>query len=317
MSLRLKLLLLIALSTCFSLVLSPNAQALPSHAELKLAGLISILDPQFGSTCKNDGSTDCTQTIQKAMDYGYANRLVTFFPPGTYTVKETLKALQDRGESRIHGYVLVGSTATGTLPTIRLAPNSFNDQNAQNDTTYEDGKKKAIIHFWTCVADKDVSKECQPSYAEQLKQVNATNGNTAMQMGASIQNLRFIIENGNPDAIGVRFTGNQDNSISNMVIEAQDAFAGLYGSIGTNSLSENITIKGGKYGIYGGYGGWGAYTNITLHNQELLALTSHQGPPVSVSGFEIIKAQAPAIGPAAGVNYAGGKYPPRRILFLK
>jgi hypothetical protein len=306
MRLYLKLSLLITLLAFYSFVLSQNAQALPSHAELKQAGLISILDPQFGSTCKNDGSTDCTQTIQKAMNYGYANRLVTFFPPGTYTVRETLKALLDRGEGRKLGYVLVGSTATGTYPTIRLAPNSFNDQNAQNDTTYEDGKKKAIIHFWTCVADKDVSKECQPSYAEQLAQVNATNGNTAMQFGGSLQNLRFLIESGNPDAIGVRFTGNQNNSISNIMIESQDAFAGLYGSIGTNSLSENITIKGGKYGIYGGYGGWGAYTNLTLLNQSVLALTSHQGPPVSVSGFEIIKSQAPAIGPAAGVNYAGG-----------
>jgi hypothetical protein len=186
-----------------------------------------------------------------------------------------------------------------------LKAGSFNDGNTNNNDSTNIDQKKAMIHIWTCYFDGDnTDSPCTPPYEEQLRDVNKAKGNSAMQMGSDIRNLKFVIENNNPDAVGIRFTGSQDNLLSNITVEAGDAFAGIYGSSGTNTTNQDITVEGGKYGIYGGFGEWAAYTNVRLINQTILAITSHSGPPFTLNGFEIIKNTAPAIGDVAGENYS-------------
>ena len=284
--------------------LAPSNQsaANATPAELKEIGLFDVTTYGADKT----GVTDSTNALQSAIDDAYQKDAVVFFPPGTYLISETLVALKDRAGEVGGSFHLMGSTSSSELPTIKLKSGSFNDGKTSNDTKQEADEKKAMIHMWACdfVEKADVGKtECDPPYNDQLANVNKTNGNTAMLLGNSIQNLKFAIESNNPDAIGIRMTGNQRNGISNVVVEAVDAFAGIYGSVGTNSTNQDITIIGGKYGIYGSYGGWGAYTNLVLKDQAVLAFTSHRGPAISVNGFEIIKDSSPIIGEVEGVNY--------------
>ena len=284
--------------------LAPDDQraATVTPAELKGIGLLDVTTYGADKT----GVNDSTRALQNAIDDAYQKDEVVFFPPGTYLISDTLVALKDRAGEVGGSFHLMGSTSANELPTIKLKSGSFNDGKSANDTKHEAYEKKAMIHMWACdfVEKADVGKtECDPPYNDQLADVNKTNGNTAMLLGNSIQNMRFVLESNNPDAIGIRMTGNQRNGLSNIVIESVDAFAGIYGSVGTNSTNQDITIIGGKYGVYGSYGGWGAYTNLVLKNQQVLAFTSHRGPAISVNGFEIIKDTAPVIGEAEGVNY--------------
>jgi hypothetical protein len=287
--------------------LSPEDQsaATITTSELRDIGLYDVTTYGADKT----GVMDSTVAIQNAIDDTYRKDVVLFFPPGTYLISDTLVALKDRTGEIGAAYHFMGSTAGSELPTIKLKQGSFNDNNSNNDRTHNGTDKKAMIHMWACdfVEKADVGKtECDPPYNDQLADVNKTNGNTAMLLGNSIQNMKFVIEGNNPDAIGIRMTGNQRNGLSNIVIESVDAFAGIYGSVGTNSTNQDITIIGGKYGVYGSYGGWGAYTNVVLKNQTVLAFTSHRGPAVSLNGFEIVKDSAPVIGEAEGVNYSDG-----------
>ncbi len=284
--------------------LSPGDQnaAVATPQELKEAGLFDVTTYGADKT----GNNDSTTAIRNAMKAAFTKDAVIFFPPGTYKVTDTLTALDDRSGLLGEAFHFMGSTAGENLPVIKLASGSFNDNVDSNNNVYEDKKKKAVIHMWACEFEEKADEgrtPCDPPYDTQLSDVNATNGNTAMFLGNSIQNIKIVIENNNPDAIGIRMTGNQRNALSNVEIETGDGFAGIMGSVGTNSTNQDITITGGKYGVYGSYGGWGAYTNVTLINQEILAFTSHRGPPVSLNGFEIIKDTAPAIGEVEGESY--------------
>lgn len=279
-----------------------NAAAVTA-ADLKEIGLFDVTTYGADKT----GVADSTRALQSAIDDAYRKDAVVYFPPGTYLISDTLVALKDRAGEVGGSYHLMGSTSASELPTIKLKAGSFNDGKSSNDTKQEAYEKKAMIHMWACdfVEKAEVGKtQCDPPYNDQLADVNKTNGNTAMLLGNSIQNLKFVMDSNNPDAIGIRMTGNQRNGISNVVVEAVDAFAGIYGSVGTNSTNQDITIIGAKYGIYGSYGGWGAYTNLVLKNQAVLAFTSHRGPAISVNGFEIIKDSAPVVGEVEGVSYA-------------
>ena len=305
LSLALFITVLIVVYLLFKQNLSPEDQsaATVTTQELKDIGLYDVTTYGADKT----GVMDSTVAIQNAIDDTYRKDVVLFFPPGTYLISDTLVALKDRAGEVGGSFHLMGSTSESELPTIKLKSGSFNDNNANNDRTHNGTDKKAMIHMWACdfVEKADIGRtECDPPYNDQLADVNKTNGNTAMLLGNSIQNLKFVMDANNPDAIGIRMTGNQRNAISNVEIESVDAFAGIYGSVGTNSTNQDITIIGGKYGVYGSYGGWGAYTNVVLKNQTVLAFTSHRGPAVSLNGFEIIKDSAPVVGEAEGVNYS-------------
>lgn len=279
-----------------------SASAMPSNAELNAAGLFDVT--KYGAD--NTGATDSTNAIQSAIDDAYRKDAAVFFPPGNYKISRTLIALKDRAGEIGTSYHFIGSTGGSQLPTLTLAPNTFNDNNASNDSIFENGKKKAVIHMWACdyvVKSKTGKTNCDPDYNDQLNDVNQTNGNKAMLIGNSIQNLRIVIGSNNPDAIGLRITGNQENALSNVIVEAGNGFAGIYGSMGINTVNQDITVIGGKYGIYNGYGGWATYTNVTLKDQQILAFTSPNVFPVSLNGFEIVKDSAPAVGQVSGDNY--------------
>jgi hypothetical protein len=294
------------------LSIAPKAHALPNFSELKQAGMISVLDPTNGN-CTNDGATDCTKAIQKAIDTGYTNRLAVFFPPGDYLISNTLVALHNRKESRRNAIQLIGST-NGAKPRIILKANSFTDNNASNDDQMTN--KKAMIHFWACLYGEDRQSDCEPEYTQQKSLANTTHGNPAMMMAGVVRNLEFVIKSGNPDAIGIRFAGAQDNIISNVKITNEsNSYAGIYSIIGTNAVFQDVEIVGGKIGIHGGDSRWPSINNIKLYNQSLAAIGGLKSAgPLSINGLEIVKEEAPVISDAINQfsyysdSYSGGAY---------
>ncbi len=288
-----------------SRLVAPTDQqaAVVTPQELRQAGLFDVTAAEFGAD--KTGVEDSTDEIQEAMDAAYNSGGVTYFPPGSYRISRTLVALRDRDGGK--NYQLIGSKAGEQLPTLILTSNSFNDDNASNNSVYENFKKKAMLHVWGCSSNPELpeGKDCDPEYGIQKANPNGNDAaGAAAHFGAVVRNLKFVIENDNPDSIGLRVVGNQRNEVSNIIIEAGDAFAGYYGTIGTNAVVQDMEVYGGKYGIYNGYGGWGSYSNIVLKDQQILAFTSPMGPPVSLSGFEIVKDTAPAVGEVPGLGYA-------------
>ena len=295
-----------------------------TFADLNELGIYAVTSPQFGD-CLGDGITDCTAAIQNAIDYAYqqpdytsANKGIVYFPPGRYLISDTLRGYTDRYKARDRGILLVGSTAS-EKPQIILAANTFNDGSAGNNRTM-DANKKAMLHIWVCSglgeSDPENNSQCQPHYASQSAIANQTDGQPAVQMSSGVRNLEFIIRDGNPEAIGIRFAGAQNNILSNVTITMEgDAFAGLYSLIGTNSVVENITITGGEIGIHAGASTWPTLNNVRLLNQRYLALSGLNGNgPITINGFEIVKASAPAISDEAtnfkylNKTYNGGTY---------
>lgn len=290
--------------------------AVISFAELEEAGLYSVLDPRFG-TCSNNGSVDCTRAIQNAIDQAFASsekesmtRGAVLFPTGDYLISDTLVIVTDRKMARKNAVQLIGSTA-GTRPRLILAPNKFNDGIVANDSNITN--KKAMVHFFGCISpsdDNDEVKTCNPLWSDQRNNVgrafhNVTDGNPAMAMTMGVRNLDFVVNTGNPDSIAIRFAGAQDNILSKVGIEFKDTgLAGIYSFIGTNSVVEDIKIKGGKYGFMGGDSRWPTLTNIRLENQTVAAISgSNGGMPLSINGFYIEKDSAPAIADV-GINYS-------------
>ena len=164
-------------------------------------------------------------------------------------------------------------------------------------------------------------KVCDPTWQNQRNSLldqylNITDGNGAMTMSMGIRNLEFVVKEGNPDSIGIRFAGAQDNILSNVKVRFEsEGFAGIYSLIGTNSVAENIEVYGGKFGIFGGDSRWPSFNNVKLINQSIVAISGpSSGLPLSLNGFYIEKDHAPAIADV-GINYryygksnSGGAY---------
>ena len=99
--------------------------------DLAASGLIDVTAAPFNAD--PSGKTDCTEALQKAIDFAQKNHKVAFFPEGTYRISSTLHcrhdppSAEDRGlfrGQRYWGITLLGSTAGKARPKILLAPRS-------------------------------------------------------------------------------------------------------------------------------------------------------------------------------------------------
>ena len=299
-----------------------NKAATVTLDELKGAGLYSVLDPMFGS-CSGNGQVDCTEAIQAAIDKAQSHqkkdsieRGVVFFPEGDYLISDTLIVITDRDMARSNTVQFVGSTE-GSRPRLILKEGEFDDGNNSNDDKI--AGKKAMVHLWSCssVQNED-GKICEPSWQAQRNgnYVNNTDGNPAMSMAMGIRNMEFVIKSGNPDSIGIRFAGAQDNVLSNIKVKFEDTgLAGIYSFIGTNSVVENLEVEGGKFGLMGGDTRWPSFNNIRLIRQTITSISGDIGAmPLSLNGFYIEKDTAPVIADIGidfnyyGSSNSGGAY---------
>jgi len=93
-----------------------------SHHPWKL-GYLDVTQPPYNA--KGDGVTDDTAAIKMAIEDGFDNNLVVYFPLGTYLISQQLKMtdhkLPTSAADRKYIHALMGQRSpTGGRPTIKL-----------------------------------------------------------------------------------------------------------------------------------------------------------------------------------------------------
>jgi len=247
---------------------------------------VTWYDGWEGHRVDSTGKEDSTAALQKAIDDGYDYQLAVFFPAGTYTVSDTLKAVKKRSRfANFHDNNLVGSRA-GARPVIRLAPQSPGFGDPENP--------KPVLWVWT---NREAYNRPFGAPASEFSTENNKQWNS-MGFLQSVENLTIDCNGlqGNAGAIGLRFAAAQASDIHDVNVIATGAFAGFY-DIPSRSSSgaANIEIDGGRYGLYLSHGASSIIVGATLRNQTEAALYCAQFPPIAMVGFHIVKKSGPVI----------------------
>ena len=209
-----------------------------TSGELAGMGILDVTAAPFNAD--PTGGKDSTKALQAAIDYARSHCMVTYFPPGTYTVSDTLVCLQGRlgRKERVQDpkllamrfgigpralpNVLMGSRRGKRRPRIVLAPNSpgFNDPK----------HRKYVVHFWR----GSVTNPKRPQPNGSFNQ---------MFVGIDI-----VIGPGNPGAVGIRHRCAQGSGVQDCAIDATHGLTGLEGGGGSGGSHANVTVIGGRIG---------------------------------------------------------------------
>ncbi|MFH1377445.1 MAG: sugar-binding protein [Planctomycetota bacterium] len=245
---------------------------------------------------KNDGTGDSTVAIQQAIDDAFEKDMVVLFPEGTYIISDTLRCYRwllwsiERNKRQnglgIAIHVLVGSSQGTSRPVIKLANNAplFDDPNHP---------RPMINYRMYCAEDATGAIKTMPT-DPMNPPANFVDG------ASSLFDEEFrgidIDCNSHAGAIGVFFRGAQRSLMTDVTVNAHNAYAGIYGLPGRNSFSGNLRVNGGKYGLIveGSVAGATA-GGIHLYNQTQAALLVGDFVPLNLVGFEIVKDQGPVI----------------------
>ena len=258
---------------------------------------VTLYDGWQGNPVDPSGAKDSTLALQKAIDDAYDYQLAVYFPPGTYTVSDTLRVIRKRARfAEGHGTTLQGSTSDAR-PVIRLSPRTpgFSDPE----------KPKPVVWVWTAMEGHE---RIFGTPASEFG-TNAKARWAAMGFCQAISNL--IIDcngtNGNAGAIGLRFGAAQNSKICDVKVIARGAFAGIY-DIPSRSSSgaANVEVVGGKYGMFLSQGAGSVIVGATLRDQETAAVHTNHFVPLAMVGVHIEKEQGPAITLRGNWNSSGG-----------
>jgi hypothetical protein len=206
------------------------------HAkDLSSLGLVDVTAAPFYAD--PNGEKDCTETLQRAIDYAQKQHRVAYFPEGIYKISNTLECRHDpppreeRGKfesGRYWGITLLGSTSGKNRPRIVLAPHSSGYDNV--------GQPRLVLYF-----HQGKPRPRPPIYP---------------RMAPSFMNSRLIgidveIGEGNPGAVAVRMRGAQGMAIEDVTLDVTHGLIGLEGGNGSGGGNTNVTIIGGKIGFDG------------------------------------------------------------------
>ena len=179
------------------------------------------------------GQRDATKALQAAILFAREHQMVTFFPPGTYRVSDTLVCIHGRHDPktkkrRLQGRawpcVLVGSRRGKSRPAIVLAPKSpgFGDPNAP----------RYVVHFWARGDREKPYDQTQPN----------------INMNQMLVGVDVRIGRGNRGAVGVRNRAAQGSGVQDCTIDATGALCGLEGGAGSGGSHAGVTVIGGRIG---------------------------------------------------------------------
>jgi len=229
------------------------------------------------------GTRDSTVELQNAIDAAYENKMVVFFPSGTYLISDTLKMMRvmdPDGFRTRKGHVLEGSMV-GPRPIIKLRDNSpgFNDPSVEHTEPYAPTTTKAVLHFWT---------------AKNASNPNPENEDGSNDYNQVIRGIDIDLGNGNSGAVAVRHRGAEGTNMQDVKINATGAFAGIYSLIGSGGSIVNVEIIGGKYGIYATHTQpMPTVVGIKMLGQTDKAIYYRGMTPLNIVGFEIQKSKGP------------------------
>jgi len=219
----------------------PDRVAIPSYinqnSDLFKNGYLSVIE--FGAI-PNDQFDD-TDEIQEAINAARDNKMVCYFPHGTYLVSNTLNCMMDtyvingkHYRDRNEPVVIVGETSGNNSvqrPLIRVI-----------DSNFDSGNPKPVFWFWASPANNCQQNGCVPGSSNPEEFESGVNFNQVIR-GIDID------LNKKPMAIGIHHGGDQGSSVEDVTITATDAYAGVRGHGGGAAGGMfNVEIIGGQYG---------------------------------------------------------------------
>lgn len=253
------------------------------------------------------GITDSRAGIQQAIDDAYDNQLVVFFPSGTYLVSDVLKCYswqlwrlnkdQVQNPAQYH-HVLVGSSI-GDKPVIRLKPNAAGFDNPS--------LPRPLLVYRNFVGESSLANsEIEPTNPLTGEPANFVDGTTNLFNG-ELRNIDFDLSE-NSGAIGVSFAAAQGSSISNVKIDATNAYAGFFGIPGRNGATANVEVEGGQFGISNKdmNPAGNMIVGAKLYNQTNRAIVIKDFSANSLVGFHIISHSNIAIEQLDSYGSTGG-----------
>lgn len=254
---------------------------------------------------KSDGTGDSTKGLQEAIDDGLKQDMTVLLPAGTYAISDTLRCYKyqlwsaERAE-RFEGdeqatkksastpyrgnHVLIGDATA--RPVIKLTENAKGFDNPKDP--------RPLIAFRNYRAQTPAGT--QPATADNPMDVPEGFGDaTANLFGEVLCNINFDCS-GKPGAIGVSMPTAQASTMANVGVNAEGSYAGFYGIPGRNSLSTNLEVQGGQFGLIlkGSLAGT-VIAGLKLSNQTENAIAASDFVPLAIVGFEIQKSSGPAI----------------------
>ncbi len=273
--------------------------ATPPPATLDLAelGMVSVLD--FGAD--PTGVKDSTQAIRQAVTAASAQRLVTFFPSGTYLVSDTIEmkqVLTNENAGTGNTFVLLGSKH-GPRPVIKLKdgaagfgacagyPQSTSGCrttstiNTSTCTVSARTSLKPVLFFWkesvTCPGEPELSDGSR-TYRNEVKHLDLVLGK-------------------NPGAVGIRHWGAEGARTEDVHIDARGAFAGIYELIGSGGITMDLEVVGGKHGLYvpRARDGSQLIVGLKLSGQEAAPIYFSNWSPLSIVGFDLSAPTGPIL----------------------
>ncbi|MDQ1913453.1 glycosyl hydrolase family 28-related protein [Paenibacillus sp. GD4] len=271
------------------------------HPELgnQTLAKLGILDVTAGPFhVDNTGTTDVTELLQSALDYGKKHQLAVFLPSGTYLVSDTL-LLQTGISARTKNFIDTIANKN-EMPTVLLGSRLGNGTTIKlkdNAATFDDPlNAKAVLHYYqpeitTNKNTKEVTIEWGGKHAAD-KEGNIT-----------IDHINVVTGN-NPGAIGIHAATAQGGVISDVNINATGGLVGIMGGAGNGGSWTNITVTGGKFGYDSRLTTilLQSIQNMTLQNQTHAAWLAGNGGSATVTGLKII---ADYEGPAIIKGYRG------------
>ena len=251
----------------------PDAPDLgPAHAELLRKGMLDVTLPPFSAD--KFGNADSTEAIQRALNFGYANYLVTFFPVGRYIVSQTLNATQYSRLGRMGPRFACHQLRGELLPAAPDARATLVLANSTPGFTTDpllSPNPRPVLRLW------------------HLNPAGASQPNINMNQG--VVGLDVDLGHGNVGAVGIEDRGAQGSSLQGVTIFARDAFAGIAGGSGSGGSHIAVTVVGGRYGIdYRGTQPASTISGFKLVNQTCGGILYCGLMALSIVGLELSSA---------------------------
>lgn len=257
--------------------------ALPSHAVLP-RGVVSVED--FGADATGDA--DSTAAFKDALTFARTDNVTLFVPLGCYVITDTLRAVEPR-DGRWQPTQIVGerSAPGGRRPAFVLPPNTAGFTSRS--------EYKPMMSFWTnwCLAH---GPEAEVFYDDEW--CGDSHSMSPWLFNMVVQDLDFVIGEGNFGAVGLYMVGAQGSTIQDITVFAgRDGLAGVAGGNGGGGVFAGITVVGGRFGLDARVtDGSATYTSMTLVNQSCAGMLVGPGAGSTTAAIGMHIEGSPSLG---------------------
>lgn len=219
------------------------------------------------------GVADATAAIQASLDEAFTKGMAVFVPAGTFLVSDTLqmRVAQASFSSTLRkGYQVIGATASGQRPTIKLKASAANFSSVTSI--------KPVFQAWLC------------------RDAGCTGNDSNQNYNQVIRNLVIDLGTGNAGAVGIDLQGAEGTAIGNVKVIANGAYAGIHNLPGSGGSVQDLEVVGGRYGVYAPSSQPSpVIAGLKLTNQTTSAIHYQRFSPLTVVGFDITKAAGPVV----------------------